>query len=79
MLSTISSVLFGRTVLDLESGNQTTLSKFVLQRIYRKGRVGNQDNTEEMAVQAVGNNYGDFQIQVVGLIPFFTARNPILE
>ncbi len=79
MLSTISSVLFGCTVLDLESGNQTTLSKFVLQRIYRKGRVGNQDNTEEMAVQAVGNNYGDFQIQVVGLMPVFTARNPILK
>ena len=72
-------VLFGCTVLGPKSGNQTTLSRFALRRINRKGRMGNLDDTEEMFVQALRDNYRDFQTRVVGSMLLFSARDPILE
>ena len=72
-------VLFGCTVLGPKSGDQTTLSRFALRRINRKGRMGNLDDTEEIFVQALRSNYRNVQSRIVGSMLLFSARDPILE
>lgn len=71
-------VLFGCTVLGLDSGNQTWLSRRALRFINWEGRMGNLNDTEDGFVEVLRKNYKDVSSIVVGSMLVFTARDPVM-
>ncbi|MCJ1264140.1 hypothetical protein MMC22_004011 [Lobaria immixta] len=71
-------VLFGCTILGLNSGNQTWLSRRALQSANLKGHMGNLNDTEEGFVEVLRKNYNDVSTTIVGSTLLFTARDPIM-
>jgi SAM-dependent methyltransferase len=70
-----SGVLFGASVLGT-SGPQTWLSRRVLQAFNRRGAFSNLNDTEDGLADILGASFEDVELETVGSIAIFSARNP---
>jgi SAM-dependent methyltransferase len=68
-------VFFGSTVLG-RSGNHTWIARRVLGPFNRRGAFDNLEDSEDWLRSALERRFGSVEIEIVGSLALFAARNP---